>query len=69
MRFPYNVNKRYIALNDNKCCYDVADRTGFHFYRCTSPVKKIIDGVGFCKKHANGIKKWRGKTNGNKPEP
>ncbi len=68
LRFPYTVRINYMILNDGICCSEVADSTGHHFRRCKNAEKELIDGIGFCKIHANGIKKWRRKTNGNKSQ-
>ena len=58
-RFHYKIKKEYAVLNDGKCCQQVTDYTGFHFFRCKSKAKEVIDGIGLCGKHANSLKKWR----------
>ena len=57
--FPYSVEIKYAKYNDDRCCSEVSDHTGFHFYRCKHKVKETIDGIGFCGIHARSIKKWR----------
>jgi len=60
--FPYLVREKYAKLNDGKCCYEMSDRTGFHFYRCSKKAKKYIDGIGFCGIHARSVERWRKQT-------
>ncbi len=61
VKFPYTVNVDNAKLNDNKCCSEVSNYTGFSFFRCSKEVKEYIDGIGFCGIHAKSIKNWRKK--------
>jgi len=58
--FPYTVNDEWAKLKDGKCCHQITDHTGFHFFRCDKKVKVFIDEIGFCGIHARSIKHWRG---------
>ena len=57
--FPYTIKERYAVLNDGRCCAQVSDHTGFHFFRCDKKEKEKIDGVGLCGIHSRMVKKWR----------
>jgi len=62
-KFPYTVKQSYAQLKDERCCYQISDHTGFHFFRCPKPATKKIDEVGLCGVHARSIKIWRRKIN------
>lgn len=57
-QFPYSVSEEYADLKDGQCC-ETGFPDGWRLERCNAKAKITIDGVGFCKRHANSIKKWR----------
>ena len=61
-RFPYTVKIKYAKLEDDQCCWQKSDHTGFHFFRCPKPIIRKIDNVGLCGIHANSVEIWRKKT-------